>query len=71
MLKKTRENQKRHFQNRRSTYTFKVSDLVLRKGHNAEKMGLKLVPNYRIVKLPSAWSAIAENQICGKSKGVI
>ena len=25
-------------------------------------------PNYRIVKLPSAWSAVVENQLIGKSK---
>ena len=31
-------------------------------------MELKLEPNYRIVKLPSAWSVAFENQLSGKSK---
>ena len=68
MLEKMRENQKRYFQNRRSTHTFKVGDLVLKKKHNVEKMDLKWEPNYRIVQLPSAWSAVVQNQTSGKSK---
>ena len=68
MLEKIRANQKRHFQNRRSTHTFKVGDLVPLKKHNVDKMEFKWEPNYRIVKLPSAWSAVVENQITGKSK---
>ena len=31
-------------------------------------MELKWEPNYKIVKLPSAWSTVVENQISGKSK---
>ena len=31
-------------------------------------MELKWEPNYRTVKLPSAWSAAVENQLSGKSK---
>ena len=31
-------------------------------------MELKWEPHYRIVKLPSAWSAVVENQLSGKSK---
>ena len=31
-------------------------------------MDLKWEPNYRIVKLPSAWSVAVENQLSGKSK---
>ena len=31
-------------------------------------MDLKLVPNYRVIKLTSAWSAIVENQTNGKTK---
>ena len=34
MLEKMGENQKRHYQNRKSTHTFKVGDLVLLKKHN-------------------------------------
>ena len=29
MLEKMRENQKRHYKNRKSTHTFKIGDLVL------------------------------------------
>ena len=68
MLEKMIENQKRYYQNRRSTYTFKIGDLVLLNKHNVDKMELKLGSNYRIVKLPSAWSAVVENQLSGKSK---
>ena len=62
MLEKMTANQKRYYQNRRFTHTFKVGDLVLLKKHNVDKLELKWEPNYRIVKLPSAWSAFVENQ---------
>lgn len=68
MLEKMRENQKRHYKNRKSTHIFKVGDLVLLKKHNKEKLELKWEPNYRIVKLPSPWSAIVENQSTGRTK---
>ena len=42
--------------------------MVVLKKHNVNKMEHKWEPNYRIVKLPSAWSAVAENQLSGKSK---
>ena len=67
MFEKMRANQKRYYQNRRSTHTFKVGDLVHLKKHNVDKMEIKWEPDYRIVKLPSAWSAIIENQLSGKS----
>ena len=44
-----RENQKRHYKNRKSTHTFKVGDLVLLKKHNKDKLELKWEPNYRIL----------------------
>ena len=31
-------------------------------------MELKWEPRYRIIKIPSAWSAVVENQLSGKSK---
>ena len=31
-------------------------------------MDLKWVPNYRVIKVTSAWSAIVENQTTGKNK---
>ena len=68
MLEKMRANQKRYYQNRRSTHTFKVGDMVLLRKHNVDKLELKWEPNYRIIKLPLAWSAVVENQLSGKSK---
>ena len=58
MLEKMKANQKRYYENRRSTQTSKVGDLVLVKKHNVDKMELKWEPNYTIVKLSSAWSAL-------------
>ena len=63
-----RENQKRHNKNRRSTHTFKIGDLVLLKKHNKDTLELKWEPNYRIIKFPSLWSAIVENQSNGRTK---
>ena len=68
MHEKMRENEKRYYQNRRSTHTFKIGDLVPLEKHNVDKMELKWEPNYRIVKLPSAWLAVVENQLSGKSE---
>ena len=42
MFEKIRENQRRYYQNRRSTHTFKGGDLVLLKKHNVDKMELKM-----------------------------
>ena len=67
-LSKMRHRQKRHYLNRRSTHPFKVGYLVLLKKHQGSKMDLKWVPNYRAIKLTSAWSAIVENQTTGKTK---
>ena len=39
--KKMRENQKRYYQNGKSTYTFKIGDLVHLKKHSIDKMELK------------------------------
>ena len=41
MLERMRENQERHYKNRKSTHTFKIGDLVLLKKHNKEKLELK------------------------------
>ena len=68
MLEKMRANQKRYYENIRSTHTFKVGDLVLLRKHSVDKMELKWEPNYRIVKLPSGWSAVVESQLSGKSQ---
>ena len=63
-----RANQKRHYLNRRATHKFQVGDLVPLKKHQADKMDLKWEPNYRVVKLPSSWSAVVENQTNSKTK---
>ena len=63
-----RDRQKKHYLNRRSTHPFKVGDIVLLKKHHGDKMDLKWVPNYRAIKLTSAWSTIVENQTTVKTK---
>ena len=67
-LGKMRENQKRHYKNRKSTHTFKVGDFVLLRKHNKDKLELKWEPNYRIIKLPHKMSAIVEKQFTGRTK---
>ena len=67
-LSKMRDRQKRYYLNRKSTHPFKVGDLVLLKKHQGDKMDLKWGPNYRVIKLTSAWSPIVENQTNGKTK---
>ena len=61
-----RANQKRHTNNRKTIHQFKVGDLILLKKHVKEKLQLKWEPNYRIIRLPSAWSI--ESQITGQTK---
>ena len=63
-----RANQKRYYQNRRSTHIFKVGYLFLLRKLDVDKMELKWEPNYRIVRLPSAWSPVDQNQFSGKIK---
>ena len=45
-----------------------IKCVVLLKKHQKDKMELKWEPNYRVIKLPSSWSAIVENNISGKTK---
>ena len=68
MMEKIRANKKRHYLHRRSTHKFQVGDLVLLKKHQKDKMELNWEPNYRVIKLPSSWSAVVENNITGKTK---
>ena len=68
MLEKMRENQKRHYKNRKSTHTFKIGNLVLLRKHNKDKLELKWEANYRIIKFPSQWSAVVENQSNGRTE---
>ena len=66
MLERMRENQKRHYKNRKLVHIFKVGDLVLLRKHNKDKLELKWEPNYRIIRFPHLWSAIVENQFTGR-----
>ena len=68
MLEKMRENQKRHYKNRKSVHTFKVGDLVLLRKLNKDKLELKWETNYRITRLPQLCSAVVENQFTGRTK---
>ena len=68
MLEKMQAKQKRHYQHWRDSNKFQVGDLVLLKKHNTDKMDLRWEPNYRVIRLTSPWSAVVENQICGKTK---
>ena len=61
-------NLKRHYQHQTATHKSQVGDLVLLKKHNADKMDLRWEPNYRVIRLTSPWSAVVENQICGKTR---
>ena len=67
-LSKMRDRQKRHYLNMRSAHPFNTGDQVLLKKHQGDKMDMKWVPNYRVIKLTSAWSAVVENQTTGKTK---
>ena len=68
MLEKMRANHKRHYQHCRATHECQVADLVVLKKHNVDKMDLQWEPNYRVVRLKSPWSAMAEHQISSKTK---
>ena len=60
MLERMRKNQKRTYEGRKTIHQFKVGDLVLLKKHAQEKLDLKWEPNYRIIRLPTAWTAVIE-----------
>ena len=66
MLERMRENQRRHYKNRKSVHTFMVGDLDLLRKHNKDKLELKWEPNYRIIRLPHFWSAVVVNQFTGR-----
>ena len=42
--------------------------MVLLRKHNKDQLELKWEPNYRIVKFPSQWSAVRENQSNGRTE---
>ena len=69
-LKKKREAQKRPFLKNPSEHKFKVGDLVLYKKHDKKKLELKWEPGYRIVELPTKWSARITNKKTGEPRRV-
>ena len=68
MLERMRKNQKKTYEGRKTIHQFKVGDLVLLKKHAQEKLDLKWEPNYRINRLPTAWTAIIEHTVSGKTR---
>ena len=68
MLERMRKNQKRAYEGRKTIHQFWVGHLVLLRNHALEKMDLKWEPNYRIIKLPSAWSVIVKKISSGRTR---
>ena len=61
-LEKKRALQKKPHEQRPSEHKFKLGDLVLLYKHNKDKMELKWEPGYRIVALPTKWTARIKKQ---------
>ena len=68
MLERMRKNQKRAYEGRKTIHQFKLGDLVLLKKHAQEKLDLKWEPNYRIIRLPTAWTAVIEHMVRGRTR---
>ena len=68
MLEKMRKNQKRTYEGRKTIHKFKVGVLVLLKKHAQEKLDLKWEPNYRIIRLPTAWTAVNEYPVSSRTR---
>ena len=69
-LQRKREAQKKPHEHRPSEHKFKVGDLVLLNKHNKDKLELKWEPGYRIVALPTKWTARITNKDTGEPKRV-
>ena len=67
MLERMRKNQKRTYEGRKTKHQFKVGDLVLLRKHAQEKLDLKWKPNYRIIRLPTAWTAVIEHTVSSRT----
>ena len=67
MLERMRKNQKRTYEGRKTIHQFKLGDLVLKK-HAQEKLDLKWEPNYRIIRLLRAWTAVIEHTVSGRTR---
>ena len=60
-----RKNQKKAYEGRKTIHQFEVSDLVFLKKHVQEKLDLK----YRIIRLPTAWTAVTKHMVSGRTRG--
>ena len=69
-LTKKREIQKKPYLDRPDQHKFQVGDLVFYNKHNKQKLELKWEPGYRIVDLPTDWTARIINSENGKPKRV-
>ena len=69
-LQRKREAQKKPHEHRPSKHKFKIGDLVLLNKHNKDKLELKWEPGYRIVALPTKWTARVTNKETGEPKRV-
>ena len=69
-LEKKRAIQKKPHEHRPSEHKFKVGDLVLLYKHNKDKLELQWEPGYRIVALPTNWTARIKNKETGEPKRV-
>ena len=67
MQAKKHRDQKKSTNHRPSKHPLQVGDLVLVRNHNKAKLELKWEPGYRIIKLPTDWTAVTENQLTGNS----
>ena len=68
MLGRMRKNQKRAYEGRKTIHQFKVGDPVLLKTHAQEKLDLNWEPNYRIIRLPTVWTAVIEHTVSGRTR---
>ena len=62
-----RKNQERAYEGRKTIHQFKVGDFVLNKNAQ-EKLDLKWEPNYRIIRLPTAWTAVIDHTVSGRTR---
>ena len=63
MLERMRKDQKRTYEGRKTICQFHIDDLVLLK-----KLDLKWEPNYRVIGLPTAWTAVFEHMVSGSTR---
>ena len=68
MLERMRKNQKMTYKGRKTIHQFKVGDLVLLKKHAQKKLLLEWEPNYRIIRLPTAWTAVIEHMVSSRTR---